>query len=194
MVGVRSGSDARATAALRIAPGTRVSVYRIDDVIGEGGMGVVYRAHDEVLNRTVALKCLHTNLAGDADIRRRFEREARVLRSYSHPGVVSVFDFVEHDYLLAMVIELVEGPSLVQHLQKWRGHMPLDEIRHLFAGVLDAVGAGHRNGMIHRDLKPDNILVTNSAQGLRPRIVDFGIARILEGTTYTMTGAFLGDM
>ncbi|HET9931196.1 MAG TPA: hypothetical protein VFQ35_10935, partial [Polyangiaceae bacterium] len=79
---------------LRIAPGTRISVYRVEDVIGEGGMGVVYRAYDEALDRVVALKCLHTNLAGDADIRRRFEREARVLRSYSHPGVVSVYDFV----------------------------------------------------------------------------------------------------
>ncbi|MFZ5895760.1 MAG: protein kinase domain-containing protein [Myxococcota bacterium] len=177
---------------MRIAPGTRISVYRVEDVIGEGGMGVVYRAYDEALDRVVALKCLHTNLAGDADIRRRFEREARVLRSYSHPGVVSVYDFVEHDYLLAMVMELVEGPSLVQHLQKWLGHMPFEEIRHLFAGVLDAVEAGHRNGVIHRDLKPENILVTNSGQELRPKIVDFGIARILEGTTYTMTGAFLG--
>lgn len=177
---------------LRIAPGTRISVYRVEDVIGEGGMGVVYRAYDEALDRVVALKCLHTNLAGDADIRRRFEREARVLRSYSHPGVVSVYDFVEHDYLLAMVMELVEGPSLVQHLQKWLGHMPLEEIRHLFRGVLDAVQAGHKAGVIHRDLKPENILVTNNGQELRPKIVDFGIARILEGTTYTMTGAFLG--
>jgi serine/threonine-protein kinase len=89
-------------------------------------------------------------------------------------------------------MELVEGPSLVEHLAKWRGHMPLEEIRHLFRAVLEAVEAGHRNGVIHRDLKPDNILVTGSGDGLRPKIVDFGIARILEGTTYTMTGAFLG--
>ncbi len=177
---------------MRIAPGTRVSVYRIDRVIGEGGMGVVYRAYDEALDRVVALKCLHTNLAGDRDIRTRFAREARILRSYSHPNVVSVYDFVEHDYLLAMVMELVEGPSLVEYLAKWRGHMPLEEIRHLFRSVLDAVEAGHRQGVIHRDLKPENILVTGSGESLRPKIVDFGIARILEGTTYTMTGAFLG--
>ena len=177
---------------LRIAPGTRISVYRFDRVIGEGGMGVVYRAYDEALDRPVALKCLHTNLAGDRDIRTRFAREARILSSYTHPNVVKVYDFVEQDYLLAMVMELVEGPSLVQYLAKWRGHMPLSEIGNLFQGVLDAVDAGHRQGVIHRDLKPDNILVTGSGDALRPKIVDFGIARILEGTTYTMTGAFLG--
>jgi serine/threonine-protein kinase len=177
---------------MRIAPGTRISVYRIDQVIGEGGMGVVYRAYDEALKREVALKCLHSNLAGDAEIRRRFAREARILQSYLHPNVVSVFDFVEHDYLLAMVMELVEGPTLVQHLAKWRGHMPLHEIRHLFSAVLQAVEAGHRHGVVHRDLKPDNILVTGTGDAMRPKIVDFGIARILEGTTYTMTGAFLG--
>ena len=177
---------------LRIAPGTRVSVYRFDRVIGEGGMGVVYRAYDEALERVVALKCLHTNLAGDRDIRTRFAREARILQSYSHPNVVKVYDFVEQDYLLAMVMELVEGPSLVEYLAKWRGHMPLAEIRNLFQGVLEAVEAGHRQGVIHRDLKPENILVTGSGDSLRPKIVDFGIARILEGTTYTMTGAFLG--
>ncbi len=177
---------------MRIAPGTLISVYRIDRVIGEGGMGVVYRAHDEALDRDVALKCLHTNLAGDAEIRRRFAREARILQSYSHPNVVTVHDFVEHDYLLAMVMELVEGPNLVEYLAKWRGHMPLEEIGHLFRAVLLAVEAGHRSGVIHRDLKPENILITGSGDAMRPKIVDFGIARILEGTTYTMTGAFLG--
>ncbi len=189
----REASDASsALLPMRIAPGTRVSVYRIEDVIGEGGMGVVYRAYDEALDRVVALKCLHSNLAGDPDIRMRFAREARILREYGHPNVVRVYDFVEHDYLLAMVMELVEGPSLVEHLGKWRGHMPLEEISRLFQGVLAAVEAGHRQGVIHRDLKPENILIRGTGETLRPKIVDFGIARILEGTTYTMTGAFLG--
>jgi len=177
---------------MRIAPGTRISVYRIGDVIAEGGMGVVYRAYDEALEREVALKCLHSNLSGDPDIRKRFAREAQILREYGHPNVVRVYDFVEQDYLLAMVMELVEGPSLVEHLGKWRGRMPLTEISRVFQGVLEAVEAGHRKGVIHRDLKPENILITGTGDALRPKIVDFGIARILEGTTYTMTGAFLG--
>ncbi|HWO08837.1 MAG TPA: bifunctional serine/threonine-protein kinase/formylglycine-generating enzyme family protein [Polyangiaceae bacterium] len=170
----------------------RISVYRIDSVIGEGGMGVVYRAWDEAIGRPVALKCLHNNLCGDPEIRRRFAREARVLRDYRHPNVIQVFDFVEHDYLLAIAMELVEGPSLVQYLAKWRGRMPLAEIRAMFGGLLEAVGAGHRQGIIHRDLKPDNVLVSGGADDPRPKLVDFGIAKILEGTTYTMSGAFLG--
>ena len=194
--GPASGEKLRAASTplppLRIVPGTRVSVYRIEGVIGEGGMGVVYRAHDEALDRVVALKCLHSNLAGDSDIRMRFAREARILREYGHPNVVRVFDFVEQDYFLAMVMELVEGPSLVEHLAKWRGRMPFDEIRQIFQDVLAAVEAGHRQGVIHRDLKPENILITGTGEAMRPKIVDFGIARILEGTTYTMTGAFLG--
>jgi serine/threonine protein kinase len=177
---------------MRLARGMRISVYQIDSVVGEGGMGVVYRAWDEAIGRPVALKCLHNNLCGDPEIRRRFAREARVLRDYRHPNVIQVFDFVEHEYLLGIVMELVEGPSLVQYLAKWRGRMPFAEIRRLFGGVLDAVGAGHRQGIIHRDLKPDNVLVAGGADELEPKLVDFGIAKILEGTTYTMSGAFLG--
>ena len=177
---------------MRLLAGTKLSVYRIESVLGEGGMGVVYRAHDEARDRTVALKCLHSNLAGDLEIRRRFAREAKVLGAYDHPDVVKVYDFVERDHLLAIVMEYVDGPSLVQHLGKWRGRMPFAEVRALFGAVLDAVGHGHRRGIVHRDLKPDNILVTETAAGLAPKVVDFGIAKILEGTTYTMTGALLG--
>ncbi|HET9955742.1 MAG TPA: serine/threonine-protein kinase, partial [Polyangiaceae bacterium] len=177
---------------MRLAPGTRLSVYRIESVLGEGGMGVVYRAYDEALSRPVAIKCLHTNLAGDPEIRRRFEREARLLRTYSHPNVVSVFDFVEYEYLLAIVMELVEGPTLIRYLQSWRGRPPLGEVRDLFGGVLDAMEAGHQRGIIHRDLKPENVLLMRVGAGLRAKVVDFGIAKILEGTTYTVSGMFLG--
>ncbi len=177
---------------MRLARGTRVSVYTVESVIGEGGMGVVYRAWDGAMERAVALKCLHANLAGDPEIRRRFAREARLLRDYQHKGVIQVYDFVELDYLLAIVMELVDGPSLVQYLRKWRGRMPLAEVRELFGGVLEAVAAGHRQGIIHRDLKPDNILLAGEGEARRPKVVDFGIAKILEGTTFTMSGAFLG--
>jgi serine/threonine-protein kinase len=177
---------------MRLLPGTRLSVYRIEDVVGEGGMGVVYRAHDEARGRTVALKCLHTNLAGDVEIRRRFAREARVLGASHHPGVVKVFDYVEHAHILAIVMEYIEGPSLVAHLARWRGRMPYAEIRSIFGAVLDAVGDGHERGIVHRDLKPDNVIISETSAGLTPRVVDFGIAKILEGTTYTMTGALLG--
>ena len=175
-----------------LAIGTLLSVYRIESVLGEGGMGVVYRARDEALNRIVAVKCLHPNLASDFEIRRRFVREARVLSSWSHPNVVSIYDFVAHQRINAIIMEYVEGPSLVHHLAAWRGRLPFDELLALFGGVLEAMEDGHRHGIVHRDLKPENILVRSTEAGLSPKIVDFGIAKILEGTTYTMTGAFLG--
>src|SRR5262249_39624959 len=133
-----------------------------------------------------------TNLSGDVQIRRRFAREARVLGSLAHPNVVAVYDVVEHEHILGIVMEYVDGVSLVQHLKRWRGRLPMDELKSLFGGVLEAMEEGHRQGIIHRDLKPDNILVVGGSEGVRPKVVDFGIAKILEGTTYTMTGAFLG--
>jgi len=179
---------------MRIPMGTVLSgAYAVQSVLGEGGMGVVYRAQDRVLGRTVAIKCLHSNLAGDAEIRRRFVREARVLRTFSHPHVVSVFDLIEHDHLLGIVMEHVDGPSLAHHILKWRGRVPFDEVRSIFSAVLEAMDEAHRQGIVHRDLKPDNVLVGRGPSGeLAPKVVDFGIARILEGTTYTVSGALLG--
>jgi serine/threonine-protein kinase len=177
---------------MRLRPGTMLSVYRVGEVIGEGGMGVVYRAEDTAAHRTVALKCLHTNLAGDPEIRRRFAREARVLRVWSHPGAVAVFDFVEHEHILAIVMELVGGESLATHLARWQGRMPYLEIGNIMGDVLDAMNDAHAHGVVHRDLKPDNILVRDENGRLRPKIVDFGIAKILEGTTFTVSGALLG--
>ncbi|MGZ3419247.1 MAG: bifunctional serine/threonine-protein kinase/formylglycine-generating enzyme family protein [Polyangiales bacterium] len=177
---------------MRIRSGTMISVYRIDGVLGEGGMGVVYEAWDTDRDRRIALKCLHTNLAGDPGIRRRFLREAKVLQGWSHPNIVAVHDLVEQDYLLAIVMEHVDGPSLARHLDRWRGRMPFDEVRTIFGGVLEAMEAAHERGIVHRDLKPENILVKDEGGVYRAKVVDFGIARILEGTTLTMSGAMLG--
>jgi serine/threonine protein kinase len=177
---------------MRLPEGTMLGPYRVEGVLGEGGMGVVYRAEDTAAGRTVALKCLHTNLAGDPEVRRRFAREARVLRVWHHPGAVAVHDFVEHEHILAIVMELVEGQNLAGHLAKWRGRIPLGEVRAIMSDVLDAMDDAHRHGVIHRDLKPDNILVRAEGGGLRPKIADFGIAKVLEGTTYTVSGALLG--
>jgi formylglycine-generating enzyme required for sulfatase activity len=187
--------DPRAAAGMpppHIPPGTMIRSYRIDSVLGEGGMGVVYRAHDRTEDRFVAVKCLHAMLAGDPEIRRRFAREARILRAWTNPYVVTVHDFIEDDRLLAIVMELVDGPTLGQHLARWRGAMPFAEIRLLFGCVLEAMQEGHERGFLHRDLKPDNILVRTTEAGLSPKIVDFGIAKIVEGTTYTVTGTLLG--
>jgi serine/threonine-protein kinase len=162
-------------------------------VIGEGGMGVVYRARDRSRDRPVALKCLHLNLIGDQELRRRFVREARLLQAWAHPGVVAVYDLIEHHDVLAIVMELIDGHTLARHLEVWRGVVPLVEIRELFGAILLAMQEAHERGIVHRDLKPQNVLVRSSAHGsLEPKVVDFGIAKILEGTSYTVTGVFLG--
>ncbi len=177
---------------MRLPEGTTLGVYRIESVLGEGGMGVVYRARDLALGRDVAVKCLHTNLAGDPEVRRRFVREARVLRTWSHPGAVALYDFIEHEHVLAIVMEIVEGQNLAQHLARWRGRMPYAEIRTIFSDILVAMADAHEAGVVHRDLKPDNVLVRMEGGRLRPKIADFGIAKVVEGTTYTVSGALLG--
>ena len=176
-----------------LAPGVRVgSHYIIGPVLGEGGMGVVYRAFDEVLRRPVAIKALHNNLLGDPGIRRRFRREVDLMRSWIHPNVVQVFDFVETADLVAFVMEFIDGPTLQQHLADWGGQMPYETLKPLFLDILDAVGEAHQQGIVHRDLKPDNILLAPGSSRLHPKIVDFGVAKVIEGTRYTVTGALLG--
>ena len=176
-----------------IAAGTRITErYAIDGVLGEGGMGVVYRATDLQHDRTVAIKALHGSLMGDAEIRRRFQREAQLMLGWNHRHVARVQDVIEHEDLLAFVMEYVEGPTLEEHAQRWNGKLPYDEIRQIFSGVLEAMEAAHAVGIVHRDLKPHNILLRLDEAGVVPKIVDFGVAKVLEGTTYTMSGALLG--
>jgi formylglycine-generating enzyme required for sulfatase activity len=115
-----------------------------------------------------------------------------VMLGWNHRHVARVHEIVEHPDLLAFVMEYVEGPTLEEHAQRWNGKLPYDEIRVIFSGVLDAMQQGHAAGIVHRDLKPHNILLRMEDDGIIPKIVDFGIAKILEGTTYTMTGALLG--
>ncbi|HEX4355433.1 MAG TPA: SUMF1/EgtB/PvdO family nonheme iron enzyme, partial [Polyangiales bacterium] len=174
-------------------PGTIVSgVYTIERMIGGGGMGTVYRAHDSARSRTVALKVIHPSLASDAEIRRRFSREARLMRSFSHPNVASVFDFIEEDNFLAIVMEHVAGPTLAQEIARWESRMPYPQIRSIMGEMLDAMEEAHNHGVVHRDLKPDNVLLKTDQRRPIPKVVDFGVAKILEGTTFTVTGAMLG--
>jgi len=176
-----------------IAPGTQITErYSVDGVIGEGGMGVVYRGTDTQRGRVVAIKALHGSLMGEAEIRRRFTREAQLMLGWNHKHVARVYDFIERDDLLAFVMEYVDGPTLEDHAQRWGGKLPYDDIRVIFSGLLAAMEEAHSVGIIHRDLKPQNILLKLDETGVQPKIVDFGIAKILEGTTYTMTGALLG--
>ncbi len=177
-----------------LAPGTRItSIYSVDAVIGEGGMGVVYRGHDHALERTVAIKALHQNLLGDRDICRRFVREADVMRRWHHENAVTVYDFVETEELLAIVMEYVHGGRTFEdYLLEWGGPLAYGEIQRIFTGVTYAIEHAHKHGIVHRDLKPQNILLADTPEGPVPKVVDFGIAKVLEGTKYTVTGTLLG--
>jgi serine/threonine protein kinase len=178
----------------RILPaGTLVgNHYEVIHLLGEGAMSAVYKAHDHALDRIVALKVLHGNLMGDQGIRRRFQREASLLRAWSHPNIAAVFDVVLTTDLLAIVLQFVDGPTLRAHLETWRGRLPLRQVREIGTDLCNALESAHGRGVIHRDLKPGNVIIEHRDGRPGARVIDFGIAKVLEGTTYTMTGAFLG--
>ncbi len=166
--------------------------YRLDSRIATGGMGVVWRGTDTVLNREVAIKVLKPEYADDPQFRSRFETEARHAAALHHPGVAAVFDFGEgilddgpRPYL---VMELVEGQPLSNLL---RPHAPMDPavVRELMALTADALAAAHAAGIVHRDIKPANLMVLPDRQ---VKITDFGIARAADGLALTATGQVMG--
>jgi len=162
--------------------------YRIGQPLGQGGMANVYLAHDEELDRPVALKILADNLAGDATFRDRFEREARLAARLSHPNVVGVFDVGESEGRPFIVMEYVEGDTLAHELVR-HGALPPARALELALQICSGLEAAHASGLVHRDVKPRNLL-------LRPdgvlKIADFGIARAAESTRLTEIGTILG--
>jgi len=165
--------------------------FTIESEIGRGGMGVVYRAHDEKLKRTVAVKVLPPELAYRRDIRARFMREAETAARLSHPNIVPIHAVGEADDLVYFVMGYVDGESLAVRLKR-RSRLSLEEARRIMRETSDALAAAHQQGVIHRDVKPDNILL----EGTRGRVMvtDFGIAKALsaEGGTLTDTGIAIG--
>jgi serine/threonine-protein kinase len=167
------------------------SAYTIEGEIGRGGMGVVYRARDERLKRPVAIKVLPPDLAFRADIRQRFLREAQTAARLSHPNIVPIHTVGDKDDLVYFVMGLVDGESLALRLKR-RGRLSIEEARRVMRESADALSAAHNQGVIHRDVKPDNILL----EGTRGRVMvtDFGIAKALsaEGGTLTEAGVAIG--
>jgi serine/threonine-protein kinase len=167
------------------------TAYTIEGEIGRGGMGVVYRARDERLKRPVAIKVLPPDLAYRADIRQRFLREAETAARLSHPNIVPIHTVGDKDDLCYFVMGLVDGESLGLRLKR-RGRLSIEEARRVMRESADALSAAHAQGVIHRDVKPDNILL----EGTRGRVMvtDFGIAKALssEGGTLTEAGVAIG--
>jgi serine/threonine protein kinase len=166
--------------------------YTIEGEIGRGGMGVVYRARDERLQRRVAIKVLPPELAFSSEIRQRFTREAQTAARLSHPHIVPIHDVGEGQGIVYFVMGLIEGESLAARIRR-RGRVPPEETRRIMRETADALSAAHALSVIHRDIKPDNILL----EGTRGRVVvtDFGIAKALSatsGSTLTSAGMAIG--
>ncbi len=160
---------------MQLAPGTKLATYRIAGLLGSGGMGEVYRARDEKLERSVAIKVLAAPLAGDRESRARFEREAKLLAGLNHPGIATLHSVEEDGGKLFLVMELVEGETLAGKLQ--RGPIEWKEAQLLFVEMAKAIEAAHAKGVLHRDLKPANVMITPEG---RVKILDFGLAKLAE--------------
>jgi len=155
--------------------GTRLGPYEITALIGAGGMGEVYRARDTKLNRDVALKILPDAFVLDGDRIARFRREAQVLASLNHPNIAAIYGFEDRGSTHALVLELVEGPTLADRIVK--GPIPLDEALPIAKQIAEALEAAHEQGIIHRDLKPANIKLRDDGT---VKVLDFGLAKAME--------------
>src|ERR1700704_5355683 len=174
----------------------RIGPYKVLSVVGEGGMGVVYKAEDQRLERVVALKVIR-EFAGDSSRRRRFWQEARAAAQVAHPNACRIYDVAEEQDRLVLVMEFIEGESLARRVE--RGALPAREAAQIVLAILSALEAFHKIGIVHRDLKPENIILSDGGT----KLLDFGIAKHLaapasgEETVQTrsgetMPGTFLG--
>ena len=162
--------------------------YRVESLIARGGMATVYLGTDTRLERTVALKIMHAELANDEDFVRRFVGEARSVAQLSHPNVVTVYDQGADGQVLYLAMEYVPGRTL-RDLLNSRGRLSPREALDIMAGVLGGLAAAHDAGIAHRDVKPENVLLNDSGA---VKVADFGLARLLAGVSQTKSGMIIG--
>src|SRR4026207_1942346 len=156
-----------------IGPGRRLGPYEVTALLGEGGMGKVWRAHHTGLKRDDALKVLPDAFASDPDRLARFQREAQVLASLNHPNIAHVYGLEQADGVQALVMELVEGTTLADRLA--HGPLPLDDALPIARQIAEALDTAHERGIVHRDLKPANVKVRPDAT---VKVLDFGLAKL----------------
>ena len=165
-----------------LAPGTRLGPYEVGAPLGAGGMGEVYRARDTRLGRDVAIKVLPQHLPVDANLRARFEREARTVSTLNHPHICTLYDVGREGDTDFLVMELIEGETLAHRLQ--RGALSTTEVLRIGSQIADALDRAHRAGVVHRDLKPGNVMLTRTGA----KLMDFGLAREKDGHQPGMPG------
>jgi hypothetical protein len=158
---------------LALLSGTRIGSFEVAALLGAGGMGGVYRARDSKLHRDVALKVLPDTVSQEPDRLARFEREARTLASLNHPNIATLHGFEDAGGTQALVMELVEGPTLADRIAQ--GPLPIDEARAVASQIADALEAAHEQGVIHRDLKPANVKIRPDGT---VKVLDFGLAKV----------------
>lgn len=175
---------------MRLQSGARIGPYEVVDALGAGGMGEVYRARDTRLDRSVAIKVMPNHATARAELRERFEREARAISNLGHPNICALYDVGDHDGMPYLVMELLEGEALSTRLR--RGAMPISEVIRYGSEIAAALGRAHECGIVHRDLKPANVMITRDGA----KLVDFGLARQLlavSGDDVTMKHALTAD-
>src|SRR5512139_2567979 len=157
---------------MSLEPATRLGPFEIVGVLGSGGMGEVYKARDTRLDRTVAIKVLPAYASADPERRARFEREAKTIAGLNHPNICTLHDVGEHEGSTFLVMEHLTGETLAQRLEK--GPLPLEQALGVATEIADALSAAHRQGVIHRDLKPGNVMLTKAGA----KLLDFGLAKL----------------
>src|SRR4030095_56860 len=162
---------------MALTAGSRCGPYEILGLIGKGGMGEVYRAHDTQLEREVAIKALPEEFARDVDRLSRFEREAKLLASLNHPNIAAIYGREGSEQSRFLVLELAEGETLAERIAA--GALPAEEALKIAFQIAEALEAAHERGVIHRDLKPGNIKITPEG---KVKVLDFGLAKALAGS------------
>jgi serine/threonine protein kinase len=154
-----------------LSAGMKLGPYEIQDALGAGGMGEVYRARDTRLDRTVAIKILSSHLSDNPELKQRFEREAKAISSLNHAHICTLYDIGSQDGVDFLVMEYLEGETLAQRMKK--GPLPLEQVTKIGSEVADALDKAHREGIVHRDLKPGNVMLTQAGA----KLLDFGLAK-----------------
>jgi tetratricopeptide (TPR) repeat protein/predicted Ser/Thr protein kinase len=177
------------TSLIQLSPGTSIgSRYEIVRLLGQGGMGAVYKAHDKELDRQVAIKVIRADMAANPEILRRFKQELILARQITHKNVIRIFDLGQAEGMKFITMEYIEGENLQSVLRQKKKLQPA-EAASIIAQVCRALEAAHNEGVVHRDLKPQNIMLDKSG---RAYVMDFGIARSMLGDGMTQTGALIG--